>query len=101
MSKQDYKQQLLNKLAKGISYTGPALAVLVASASMPALSADADAQEHLQLAAHHGAEGHGEGKAEGEGEAEGKAEGHAEGEREAEGEGEGEGEAEGKSEGGY
>jgi len=101
MSKQDYKQQLLNKLAKGMAYTGPALAVLVASASMPALSADTDAQEHLQLAAHHGAEGHGEGKAEGEGE--GKAEGHAEGHAEGEGEakGEGEGEAEGKSEGGY
>ncbi|WP_169449984.1 hypothetical protein [Marinobacter orientalis] len=96
MSRDIQKRQLLRKLARGITYTGPMLAVVVgASALGTATAAEVNAQsEYMMLAA-------GEAEAEGEakGEAEGKAEGEGEGERESEGEGEGESEAEGEGEG--
>lgn len=95
MSRDTQKRQLLRKLARGITYTGPMLAVVVgASAFGTATAAEVNAEsEYMMLAA-------GEAEAEGEakGEAEGEAKGEAEGEAEGEGEGEGEGEAEGEAE---
>ncbi|MCL7942614.1 hypothetical protein [Marinobacter sp. ATCH36] len=94
MSRDTQKRQLLRKLARGITYTGPMLAIVVgASAFGTASAAEVTAEsEYMMLAA-------GEAEAEAEGEAKGEAEGEAKGEAEGEGEGEGEGEAEGEAEG--
>lgn len=106
MSREDQKKRLLNKLASGIAYAGPALAIVAGAASFHAIGSDFASDSGYQIAQ---AEAEAEGEAEGmpecpEGEvfvpAEGEAEAEAEGEAEAEAEGEcvPEGEAEGESE---
>ena len=82
------RQKLLNKLARGIAYTAPLLAIIVGGASIHAISSDVVSESGYQMTA----EGEGEAESEAEGESEAEAEAEAEAEGEAEGEGEGEAE---------
>ncbi|WP_166257622.1 hypothetical protein [Marinobacter salicampi] len=77
MHKDDSKDQLLHKLAKGIAYTGPVLAMVVGASALqanpdthttPATDTNIE-NEYLILAT-----GEGEGEEEGEGESEGEGE---------------------------
>jgi hypothetical protein len=93
----EQRQTLLNKLARGIAYSAPILALAVGGASIHAISSDVVSESGYQMMA----EAEGEGEAEGEAEAEAEAEGESEDDAEGEGEGEGEGEEDDSDAGAY